>query len=135
MFNTFDRARKRRGQTRRTSTTTEAESYLRLALSSRLLPPNPNHSLRATTENYALDSYQNLLFSIARFHEFTGHYPRYITIIGYEMKKRRFTELHREALRWPQSNFHYIGIYAQGEEVVTAIEGEVSILLFSPTFV
>ena len=114
-----------RGQTRRTSTTTEAESYLRLALSSGLLSDNPNHVLRATTENYALDSYQNLLFSVARFHEYTGHYPRYITIIGYEMKRRRFEELHRAALRWPRSNFDYLGIDAEGEEAIGAIEREV----------
>lgn len=118
-----------RGQTRRTSTTTEAESYLRLALSSGLLSDNPSQVLRATTENYALDSYQNLLFSIARFHEYTGHYPRYITIIGYEMKRRRFEELHRAALRWPRSNFDYLGIDAEGEEAIGAIEGEVTYIL------
>ncbi|KAJ3490378.1 hypothetical protein NLI96_g1465 [Meripilus lineatus] len=119
------------GQTRRTSTTTEAESYLRLALSSGLLSDNPSQVLRATTENYALDSYQNLLFSIARFHEYTGHYPRYITIIGYEMKRRRFEELHRAALRWPRSNFDYLGIDAEGEEAIGAIEGEVTYILQS----
>ncbi len=99
---------------------------MRLALTSGVLPSNPNYSPRATTENYALDSYQNLLFSVARFHEYTGRYPEYITIIGYEMKRRRFTELHRAALRWPHSRFDYIGIDAEGDEVLSAIEGEVN---------
>ena len=103
---------------------------MRLALMSRTLPSNPNYIPRATTENYALDSYQNLLFSVARFHEYTGHYPEYITIIGYEMKRRRFTELHRAALRWPLAHFDYIGIDAEGEEVVSAIEGEVCFTSF-----
>ncbi|KAH9858594.1 hypothetical protein C2E23DRAFT_799272, partial [Lenzites betulinus] len=111
------------GQTRPASTTTEAESYMRLAHVSDLLPtttPSSSSSspatLRATTENYALDSYQNLLFSVARFHEYTGRYPARITVVGYEMKRRRFTELHRAALRWPAARFAYIGIDADGED-------------------
>ncbi|GAW05537.1 c6 transcription factor [Lentinula edodes] len=83
------------GQTRQQTTTTEAESYHRLAMQANLLPPD---FMRATTENYALDSYQNLLFSIARFHEYTGVYPAKITVIGYEMKRKRFIDLHREAV-------------------------------------
>jgi hypothetical protein len=45
--------------------------------------------MRVTTEEYALDSYQNLLFAIARFHEVTGGWPRKITVVGYGMKRRR----------------------------------------------
>ncbi|KAL4244421.1 hypothetical protein ABKN59_010186 [Abortiporus biennis] len=112
------------GQTRRTSTLTEGESYLNLALSAGFLPNKTTTSLRATTEEHALDSYQNLLFSIARFHEYTGNYPTKITIVGYEMKRRRFTELHRAAIRWPRQKFHYVGIDAEGEELVLASEGE-----------
>lgn len=113
------------GQTRPASTTTEAESYLRVALNSGLIPPEALPFLRATTEDHALDSFQNLLFSIARFHEYTGNYPSKITVVGYEMKRRRFTDLHRAALRWPQSRFNYIGIDAEGEATVLAQEGEV----------
>lgn len=83
--------------------------------------------MRATTEEFALDSYQNLLFSIARFHEFTGHYPRSITVVGYEWKRRRFMELHRAALRWPEERFRYIGIDAEGAETFKAQEGEVGL--------
>jgi len=83
---------------------------------------------RVTTETYALDSYQNLLFSLARFHEITGRYPLQVTIIGYEMKRRRFEELHRAALRFPATNFEYIGIEppASDEEREFARIGEVS---------
>lgn len=118
------------GQTRPGSTTTEAESYLRLAVSSGLLPPSPNPVtpfLRVTTEDHALDSYQNLLFSIARFHEVTGRWPSRITVVGYEMKRRRFEELHRQAMRWPRSRFSYVGIDAAGDGKA-AQEGEVSVL-------
>jgi hypothetical protein len=124
------------GQTRSESTTTEAESYLRLALLSNLLqtlsndpPSHQTHPAvlpfqRATSENHALDSFQNLLFSIARFHEYTGRWPEHITVVGYEMKRRRFEELHREALRWPASRFTYVGIDGKWEGTV-AQKGEV----------
>ncbi|KZT72146.1 hypothetical protein DAEQUDRAFT_749578 [Daedalea quercina L-15889] len=118
------------GQTRPTSTSTEAGSYMRLALAADLIPSLPTPSsripglLRATTEDYALDSFQNLLYSIARFHEYTGRYPSHITVVGYEFKRQRFTELHRAALRWPPGRFHYIGIDAEDEELIKAQEGE-----------
>ena len=74
---------------------------MRLASVSSLLPPPspPSSALRATTEDHALDSYQTLLFSIARFHEYTGWWPSKITVVSYEMKRERFTDLHHAALR------------------------------------
>ncbi len=106
---------------------------MRLAHVSDLLPtlaPSSSSSsssalLRATTENHALDSYQNLLFSVARFHEYTGRWPARITVVGYEMKRRRFTELHRAALRWPAPRFAYVGIDAESEDAASAQQGEV----------
>jgi len=123
------------GQTRSESTTTEAESYLRLALSSILLQnsrfDSPSSQInptlfsftRATSENYALDSFQNLLFSIARFREYTGRWPEHITVVGYEMKRKRFEGLHREAIRWPADRFTYVGIDAEWEGPLV-VEGE-----------
>lgn len=78
-----------------------------------------------TTENHALDSFQNLLFSIARFHEYTGRYPEKITVVGYQMKRQRFVDLHRAAIRWPRDKFEYIGIDPEGEEGLAAQDGEV----------
>ncbi|WVQ97797.1 hypothetical protein IAU59_004912 [Kwoniella sp. CBS 9459] len=72
-------------------------------------------NLRAATEEYAMDSYQNLLFSIARFKEVTGVYPMRITVVGYGMKRRRFTNLHRAALNFPLAQFTYIGIDDEGD--------------------
>ena len=73
---------------------------------------------RMTTENYALDSFENLLFSIARFREYTGHYPARITVVGYGFKKARFEDLHAKAVRWNtkgflhngERTFQYVGI-------------------------
>ena len=86
---------------------------------------------RATTESYALDSYQNLLFSIARFHEFTGHFPRNITVVGYEFKRKRFVDLHRAAIRWPLHQFQYVGVDADDEESQSAQQGEVGSSIIS----
>lgn len=122
------------GQTRLQSTTTEAESYMRLAQSLDLfriaVPPGTSTPFsRATTETYALDSYQNILFSIARFHEVTGRYPSQITVVGYQMKRRRFEELHRAAVRFPAQLFEYVGLEppATDDEAIKAREGEVRV--------
>ncbi|KAG8775270.1 hypothetical protein FRC12_001585 [Ceratobasidium sp. 428] len=98
------------GQTRKPTHLTEAQSYLSLALASNLLPSSPTTSFtRATTEDYALDSFQNLLFSIARFKERTGRYPRRVTVIGFGVKRARFERLHARALRWG-GEFAYVGV-------------------------
>eukprot|EP00435_Cladocopium_sp_Y103_P021892 s1188_g5.t1 len=65
---------------------------------------------RTVTEDFALDSYQNLLFSFCRFKEVVGHYPQRVTVISFGFKKRRFAELHRAALRFPPSRFSFVGI-------------------------
>ncbi|SCZ88958.1 BZ3500_MvSof-1268-A1-R1_Chr1-1g00856 [Microbotryum saponariae] len=115
------------GVTRHGATISEATSYARLAEAGNvyekyLKPAEKNLPFeRVTTEvrsydgsrDYALDSFQNLLFSIARFKEyvgFTGHYPTQITTIGYRMKRKRYQDVHRAALRWPSTAFKYIGI-------------------------
>lgn len=112
----------------------EAQSYLKLAIESGLL----EGTQRAFTEDYALDSFQNLLFSITRFHEIAlaaglsgrRSWPSKITVVGFEMKRRRFVELHRSALRWPEANFNYIGVdSSEPEGRQKGWEGEVSVLL------
>ena len=83
---------------------------------------------RTTTEDYALDSFQNLLFSIARFRAVTEHYPSKITVVGYAFKRRRYTELHSRAIRWPQNAgfWKYVGIDVEDEgEKAEAMAGEV----------
>ncbi|CAE7662164.1 unnamed protein product, partial [Symbiodinium pilosum] len=65
---------------------------------------------RTVTEEFALDSYQNVLFSICRFREIVGHYPDKITVVSFTFKKQRFSDLHRGALRFPSARFSYVGI-------------------------
>ena len=53
---------------------------------------------RSVVEDYARDSFENLMFSICRFKEVVGRYPSRFTVIGYGFKERRFVDLHRPAL-------------------------------------
>lgn len=62
-----------------------------------------------TTEEYALDSLDNLLYSIGRFREFTGFYPKMITISGFLFKKVRFLHHHARVIDFPANGMHYIG--------------------------
>ena len=65
---------------------------------------------RIFEEEYARDSFENLLFSLCRFKEATGAYPKRVTVVGFGFKGARFTELHREALQLPLSRFQYVGV-------------------------
>lgn len=65
---------------------------------------------RMLVEDFATDSYENLLFGIARFREYTGKYPEKITVVGLDLKKERFENVHRAALRFPAAKFRYVGI-------------------------
>ncbi|PXF42303.1 hypothetical protein BWQ96_07938 [Gracilariopsis chorda] len=65
---------------------------------------------RTFAEEYARDSMENLLFSICRFNQLTGTYPRVIKVVGFAFKKYRFTDLHRRAIRFPAHRFKYYGV-------------------------
>ena len=96
------------GQTRvNAGPRSEAQSYFAVAQDADLL--HPDVVQRVTTEEYARDSYENLLFSICRFYEVTGAYPEDITVVGYEFKRERFETVHREAIRFPKSRFALFG--------------------------
>ncbi|PKY00769.1 hypothetical protein P168DRAFT_242881 [Aspergillus campestris IBT 28561] len=76
---------------------TEGESYLNLAKDNSLfsfnVPPSQIHP-----EIHAVDSYQNVLFSLLHFRLVTGVYPRRISVVTHEFKRRRFMEWHFPAL-------------------------------------
>jgi hypothetical protein len=77
---------------------------------------------RSTLEDFALDSFQNLLYSICRFREFTGEYPAGITVAGWGFKARRFAELHRAAIRFPAARFRYVAVNEPPELAVAERE-------------
>lgn len=85
----------------------EAQSYWFLARAMGLI--DAKNVGRVHTEEYARDSFENVLFSLARFKEITGAYPKRITIPGFEFKRHRFLKLHFPALKYPVEKVNYIG--------------------------
>lgn len=61
-------------------------------------------------EEFALDSFENLSYSICRFKEITHHFPQKIIIIGFGFKKERFINYHAKALDIPPEMIEYISI-------------------------
>jgi len=64
---------------------------------------------RAYLEDFARDSFENLLFGICRFHEVIGREPEHVTVVSWEFKRERFERLHRGAIGWPPERFSYVG--------------------------
>ncbi|KAL1963446.1 hypothetical protein VTN77DRAFT_8347 [Rasamsonia byssochlamydoides] len=77
-------------------------------------------------EILATDSYQNVLFSLLQFRLKTGVYPRRITVVTHEFKRRRFLECHFPAIGFPTSSVNVIGINPSEEVTPSAslIAGE-----------
>jgi hypothetical protein len=97
------------GQTRLdVGPTSEGASYYYLAQQMKWI--TSKNSNRVFLEEFARDSFENLLFSICRFKEVTGVYPTKVTVIGFDFKAERFQDYHRRAIGFPTTNFSYIGI-------------------------
>lgn len=81
----------------------EASTYAAIAQS--IYKVEGNH---IALEEYACDSYENIEFSLFRFYEIMGFYPRHITVVGWGFKERRF-DFHRQTLNIPNNSFTYVG--------------------------
>ena len=111
------------GQTRKDAgPTSEAVSYYYLAQQEKLL----TDSIHVALEEYARDSFENVLFSLCRFHEVSGNYPSFITVVGFDFKGPRFRNIIREAVRFPVDHFEYIGVKPEvsGFDYAKAVKGE-----------
>ncbi|EPS61399.1 hypothetical protein M569_13398, partial [Genlisea aurea] len=105
----------------------EAQSYWIVAESKEWFGNRGNVRERALTEEHARDSYENLLFSLCRFRELTGSYPRNVTVVGYDFKAERFVDLHRSAVRFPASRFRYYGTPSAPDSIEAALKGEAAV--------
>ena len=77
---------------------------------------------RATTEEYARDSLENVLFAACRFQEVVGRYPKRVTVVSYDFKRRRFVELLGPALHLP---LEFVGVAPGGRfDAQSAARGE-----------
>jgi hypothetical protein len=63
---------------------------------------------RVLIEDFARDSFENLLFGICRFREYTGRYPNLVTLVSWAFKEQRF-HWHRESIGFPAERFRYAG--------------------------
>jgi len=96
---------------------TEGASYFRVSDALNLwdkgvqdVDVSNNVRARTATEEFATDSFENLMFSICRFKEITGSYPQKITVASFSFKQTRFESLHARALKWPVEQFNYVGV-------------------------
>jgi hypothetical protein len=71
---------------------------------------NQKHFPHVILEEYARDSFENLLFSLCRFYEVTRQYPKKVTVISLDFKKKRFEEVYRAAIGYPKETFRFVGI-------------------------
>ncbi|TXG53110.1 hypothetical protein EZV62_022279 [Acer yangbiense] len=102
----------------------EAQSYWTVAESEGWFGKEESVRRRAMTEEHARDSFENLLFSVCRFRELTGSYPRNITVVSYDFKEERFKQLHRSAIGFPESRFFYSGTPGSSTSKEAALRGE-----------
>ncbi|SCU79856.1 LAFA_0B06062g1_1 [Lachancea sp. 'fantastica'] len=59
-------------------------------------------------EGFALDSLDNLLYSLVKFKDLTSNDASRVTLSGFGFKKRRFLELHAGAIDYPAGKINYI---------------------------
>ena len=78
---------------------------------------------RAYLEDFARDSFENLLFGICRHREIAGRLPEQVTLVSWKFKRARFEDLHREAIGWPRERFRYVGAN-DPEEIMRALASE-----------
>lgn len=70
---------------------------------------HPQVRERAVLEDFARDSFENLLFGLCRFREVAGALPDFVKLVSWEFKRERFEALHRDAIGWPLTRFAYVG--------------------------
>lgn len=66
-------------------------------------------SSRSTLEEFARDSFENLLFGVCRFREVCGRYPNDVVVVSWAFKRERF-DLHRATIRFPVDRFQFVGV-------------------------
>ena len=77
---------------------------------------------RTAVESFSRDSFENLLFSICRFWQLVGRYPRHVSLVSWAFKRERF-DFHRETIRFPAERFHFEG-FNEPVGLASALQGE-----------
>lgn len=109
-----------RGPTRRETRLTEAESYANLSRANSHwgLPVRQDSIL---CENRALDSYQNILFSLTLFYARFHAWPSRMTIVSHAFKRPRIVDGHCAAIGWPLAKTRFVGIDPPGMQPASGV--------------
>lgn len=87
---------------------------------------------RCVSEEFARDSWENLLFSVCRFRQIVGVYPKRVKVVSFEFKRRRFVDVHRKALRFPRGSFGFVGLDLMSESGKMGIGAGEKLNAFGP---
>ncbi|KAH8157235.1 hypothetical protein CIB48_g11017 [Xylaria polymorpha] len=104
------------GPTRKETRSSEASSYANLAAANsyfRILPQD-RACTRILSEERALDSYSNVLFSIVQFWEIYSTWPAEVTIVSHAFKRERLVDCHCGAIRFPLNAVNFVGVDPPG---------------------
>ncbi|KAI1081495.1 FolC bifunctional protein [Whalleya microplaca] len=104
------------GPTRKETRLSEARSYANLASANAHfgIVSGASASNQIYCEERALDSYANVLFSLAQFwHEF-GVWPRRLTLVSHAFKRERLVDGHCGAVGFPLDRVGFVGVDPPG---------------------
>ncbi|KAI0472801.1 hypothetical protein GGR56DRAFT_583344 [Xylariaceae sp. FL0804] len=115
------------GPTRNETRESEASTYRDLAAANSyfdILPYDSESSSfppaagqkRILCEERALDSYSNVLFSLAQFWRAHAAWPRRMTIVSHAFKQQRLVDGHCAAIGFPPDRVRFVGIDPPGME-------------------
>lgn len=96
------------GQTRAPSILSEAQGYHDIASVFNFWDLHDVRT-RVTTEEFSRDSFDNVLFGIARFTECVGSLPHHVVIVTWAFKEARFNH-HVWSIHWPITKFQFVGV-------------------------
>ncbi|KAK3373381.1 hypothetical protein B0T24DRAFT_258715 [Lasiosphaeria ovina] len=103
------------GPTRNETQLSEARSYYNLAAANGFFGLLPFASSRILLEERALDSYYNILFSVAEFWRAHATWPERLTIVSHAFKRARLVDAHCAAIGFlPLDRVGFVGINPPG---------------------
>lgn len=78
---------------------------------------------RVLLEEYARDSFENVLFLFCRYYESFNRYPSYVSVTGFEFKRDRFVNYHLgDAMNFPLERVFYYGNAPSPDETVDKVK-------------
>ncbi|XDG03886.1 hypothetical protein ABKA04_003501 [Annulohypoxylon sp. FPYF3050] len=104
------------GPTRKEDRLSEARSYANLASANTYfgILSETEAAGRISSEERALDSYYNVLFSLTKFWEDYGKWPEKLTLVSHTFKRERLVDCHCGAIGFPLNRVDFVGVDPPG---------------------